>query len=264
MARHRESADESRNEIPVWAERYARNRTLHIVLFLICWPIITFLITWGSTVLLMPSGGLPHIIMSIAFNAGIAAGLLWAMATGRFSRAFQRFTEWLYRKEGSAVPPLPIRRASHGILRFLAAVACFGAGPWLLTFVFLHVLNVPPAYLQPAIAAVIVPFLIVVILMGPDNPKWPGLLWPALYAMHAVLTLAGVRLSMFSVSQLASGNELFPTALILFDVYVPLFVYGMLMLTVMHIYSRYALLRLRMAALLPMEADEKGDDDGHA
>jgi hypothetical protein len=41
-----------------------------------------------------------------------------------------------------------------------------------------------------------------------------------------------------------------------------------LSLLAMHIYGRYALLRLRIAALSPAaqfaEADEKGDDDGDA
>jgi len=252
MARHQKSAGESRSEIPIWAERYARNRALHIILWVICIPIITFVFAAWS-LLLVESGQPVLIILSIVFNVSVGAVILWMIVTGRLSRAFQQFTERLYRKEGNAVPTLPVR-ASHGILKYFCAVVCCTAGPWVVMFIFLRVFDLPVAYIQPAMAAVIVPILTALILVGPDNPKWPGLLLPALYATHAALALAGVRIPTFGVYYL--------------DVFVPLGVYTALTLIAMHIYSRYALLRLRIAALSPaaqfMESDEKGDDDADA
>ncbi|MCX6345396.1 MAG: hypothetical protein NT018_10060 [Armatimonadetes bacterium] len=253
MARHQNSADEPRSELPLWAERYARNRTLHIVLWIVGLQIVIMALC-GLTLLLTESHNPLMVILSIVINGSIGAAMLWMIVTGRVSRAFQSFTERLYRQEGNAVPTHPSQRASHGRLTGYAIMVSMGAGPWLLMFVYLHVLKVSPAYTQPAMAAVIVPALIVLILVGPGNPKWLGLLLPVLYAMHAVLALAGARIPVFGVSYL--------------DVFVPLFVYAMLTVIAMHIYSRYALLRLRIAALETAaqftEADEKGEDNGDA
>lgn len=273
MARQRNSADESRGELPAWAERYARNRVLPIIYWLVIVQIFTVVFTLGlcSLLLLLKRGGHPvFIILSIVFNAGVVAVPLWMMATGRLSRILGSLTEKVYRQEGSAVPASPGRRVSQRREMYIGAVGGF-AFPWLMMlvmFFFLQVLKVPPAYLQPAMATLIVPAYIVLALVHPDNPKWLGLLIPALYAIHAVLVLAGVRLSVFDVSGLAGGDSFFPTGQQMFDVFMPLAVYGMLSLIVRHIYSKYALLRLRIAALSPApqftEADETGGDDGNA
>lgn len=253
MARHQNSAEESQSELPVWAERYARNRTLHIILWIVGVQIFIVAVC-GLTLLLMESGNPLMYILSIGINVSITAMIVWMLATGRITRIIQSFTERLYRREGSAVPTRPSQRASHGFPKGYAIMVCCAAGPWVAMFVFLRVFNVPVAYIQPAMAAVIVPILTVLILVGPDNPKWPGLLWPALYAMHAVLLLTGVHIPAFGVSYL--------------DALLPLSVYAILSLTAMHIYSRYALLKLRIAALSPAsqftEAGKKGDDDGDA
>ena len=273
MPRHQNSADESRSELPVWADRYARNRVLPFILLFVGVLIFSVVFTLGlsSLFLLLKRGGHPAlVILSIVYNAAVVAVILWMTTTGRLSRIFQRFAEKLYRQEGSAVPTIPGRRAPQGHERYLVMGLAFAA-PWVLylvMLVFLQVLKVPPAYLQPAVATLIVPALIVLALVGPDKPRWLGLIAPTLYAMHAVLVLAGVRLSVFSFSDLAGGDQLLPTGQQIFDVWMPLFVYGMLGFLVRHIYSRYALLRLRIAALSPapqfMEAEEKGDDDGDA
>ena len=273
MARQQNSADESRSELPVWAERYAQNRVLPFILWLFGVPIFSMILAMGwCLILLLTRGGHPAliIILSIVYFAGVVAVVLWMTVTGRLSRIFQSLTEKLYRQEGSAVPTSPGRRVSQRRQMYVGMVGGF-AFPWLLMlvmFFFLQVLKVPPAYIQPAMATLIVPALIVLALVGEDNPKWLGLIPPVLYAMHAVLVLAGVRLSVFGVSDLARGDLILPTGPQLFDVCMPLAVYMLLSLIARHIYSRYALLRLRIAALSPAaqftEASEKGDDDGEA
>jgi len=230
-----------------------------------------FALGLSSLFLLVKRGGHPAlVILSIVYSVAAVVAVILMTITGRLSRMLQRFSEKLYRQEGSAVAAIPGRRVPQGRERYLILALGF-AGPWVLYLVmlgFLQVLRVPPAFLQPAVATLIVPALIVLALVGPDRPKWLGLIAPTLYAMHAVLVLAGVHLSVFSVSDLAGRDQLFPTGQQIFDVCMPLFVYGMLGFLVKHIYSRYALLRLRLAALSPapqfMAADERGDDDGDA
>jgi len=252
---------EKLREIPKCTERYARNRVLPFILWLLGVQIFTMIFTMGlcSLTLLLKRGGHPVlIILSIVFNASVVAGMLWMTVTGRLSRIFQSLTEKVYREEGSAVPTSRSRRAARGPRWYLGAALGGFALPCLLIlamFFFLQVVKVPPAYIQPAMATVIVPALIVLALVSPDDPKWLGVIPPMLYAMHAVLMLAGVRLSVFGVGDLAGRDQLFPTGQQILEVSMPLFAYGMLWLITRHIYSRVALRRLRTLARTPESAN---------
>lgn len=249
MKRDMNSVDETRSELPLWAERYARNRVLHVVLWMVGVQVI-FLAICGLTLLLAKANHPVMYALSICINLSIAAVMLWVLITGRVSQALRRFTEMLYRHEGNVVPSRPNRVPSHEKVKFGTAMIGGIAGPWVLMYVLLHLFHVPLAYIQPAMAAVIVPLFTVLILVGPDSPKWPGLLMPVLYGIHAVLVLAGVPVPALGVSYL--------------DVFIPLFVYAMLTLVVMHLYSRYALLKLQIAALTPIApADDAEQETVH-
>ncbi|MHB1462398.1 MAG: hypothetical protein ACYC1M_14020 [Armatimonadota bacterium] len=243
--------DVPQSDIPLWAGRYARNRVLPLLYWMAC--IFLFVTVQGLlSILLMQSHIIPLYIICISMNALITLVLLWAAITGRIRRWYERLSSKLYEHEGVAVPAPPAPMPAHGKLKSTLIMGALMIGPWLLMYTMLDAFDVPLAYLQPAMAYVLVPLLTALIMAGPDSPKWPGLLVPGLYGIHALLVLAGAPVPAFGVSYL--------------DVFVPLFVYAMLSLTVMHLYSRYALLKLQLAVLTPMDeiAESDGEDPGNA
>jgi len=103
--------------------------------------------------------------------------------------------------------------------------------------------KLPLQYLQPLTAAYTVPFMVYISIRQSAFSTRLMLLWPGLYALHAVLVLAGVPL-------LAN----IPTML---AVILPMTLYGLVAVLAAHLYSRYALHRLRELA----RSAEAGDDD---
>lgn len=229
--------DAPQSEIPLWAGRYARNRVLPLLYWMV--GIFLFVTVQGLlSILLMQSHSRPLYIICIGMNSLITLALLWAAITGRVRRWFESLTNKLYEHEGTAVPAPSAPMPANSKLKSYLIMSSLLVGPWLLMYTMLDAFDVPLAYLQPAMAYVLVPLLTALIMVGPDSPKWPGLLVPGLYGIHALLVLAGAPVPAFGVSYL--------------DVFVPLFVYAMLALTVMHLYSRYALMKLQIAVLSPM------------
>ncbi len=243
--------DVQHSDIPLWAGRYARNRVLPLLYWMV--GILLFATVQGLlSILLMQSDSEPLYILCIVMNALITITLLWAAITGRVRRWYESLSSKLYEHEGVVVPAPPTPMPAHSKLKSTLIMGALMIGPWLLMDMMLDAFDVPMAYLQPAMAYVLVPLLTVLIMISPDSPKWPGLLIPGLYGIHALLVLSGVPVPAFGVSYL--------------DVFVPLFVYAMLALTVMHLYSRYALMKLQIAVLSPMDeiAESDGEDVGNA
>ena len=137
--------------------------------------------------------------------------------------------------------------------------ACAGIedtrGPLLVGFVFMFCIlaNIGLGFLgflpislqQPISALYLVPFLCYVLLKarraGARSPYM--FLWPALYAIHAVLLVVGAPIRM--------GPTL--------DMFVPTVGYGLVAALSGHIYSRFALRRLRQLAA---GADVDGEVEG--
>ncbi len=238
--------DDPQSEIPLWAGRYARNRVLPILLWMV--GVLLLITLQGlASILLMHSHSTAMYIVSIFMNVAITLTLFWAIITGRNTRWFKRLSSKLYENEGVVVPALPTPTPVHSKLKTYLIMGSLLVGPWLLLYVLTHVLGVPPRYFQPAIAVVIVPLISWGVLAGAETPKWPGLLMPVLYGIHAVLVLAGVPVPAFGVSYL--------------DAFIPLFVYSVISLMVMHFYSRYALLKLQIAVLTPQESLDNAEEE---
>ena len=104
---------------------------------------------------------------------------------------------------------------------------------------------IPIRYMQPVSAIYMVPFLVVIWFLIRPASSGLFLLWPALYGLHAVLLVAGVPI-LFS-GKWDCMNMLLPTI-----------GYGLLTTLVMHIYSRFALGRLRHLARTDLPADADG------
>ena len=102
----------------------------------------------------------------------------------------------------------------------------------------------PVRYMQPVTAIYCVPFMC---YLGAKHGKGGSpfmFLWPALYAIHAILLVAGAPIRFEGMYEIL--NMLVPTA-----------GYGLVAALAGHIYSRFALGRLRAAA-----AGLEGQGDG--
>ena len=213
----------SLREIPKWAERYARNRTLPVLVHL---GLIAAIMAICSAVTLYAVGSKVNalIIASIVFNALVTAGLLYMMLSGRW----MAIIHWPGRVEGTAVPASLSIESDRRSLR----LGWLSPLPLVAMLVLAVLLRVPEQYWQPLTAIYVAP-AVVYIVSRDGWTEWPYLLWPVLYALHALMIVAGARLYI---------------GVWYMDVFVPLGVYAIAGLAAAHIYSRCALRRLRELA----------------
>ena len=87
-------------------------------------------------------------------------------------------------------------------------------------------------YMQPISALYVVPFTLFLYFMQRPNVSPVRLLWPILYTIHAILIVIGVPI-------------LFTKNLTGLNMILPVFGYGFLTHIIGHVYSRYALKKLK-------------------
>ena len=153
----------------------------------------------------------------------------------------QLIEQRIYGKEGAASIPLPeITKKMRGLDYFLGAIG-------LICILGINYLSMEGyiafKYTQPIAALFFVPAFVFeyFFLMRPKVGPF-FLLWPILYAVHAILIVAGVPI--FFTGNWGIGNMA-----------IPLFVYAFLAYAIGHIYSRYALKKLKDIAHLEKEGD---------
>jgi len=249
---------EKLKEIPKWTRKYAQNRTLTILV----WMAMIMLFSGFAAGLLGFSLGLATagfrkgnmilgcvgIAVSVAVVAAISIFLIIIFSkSGGKNRGvliYQRIDQRMYGKEGTAT--VPMLKSSKkmmwlGILSGVIFFICF-FGSW-------HLADegyIAVKYLQPVSALYIVPYAVCgwYFLQSPRmGPIY--LLYPILYAMHAILIVAGVPLFF-------TGNGG------IMSVCLPFIGYSFLTYGIGHLYSRYALKKLK--ALTHLE--EGGANEG--
>lgn len=217
-----------------WARRYAKSRT------------ISFLVQWIVIVVMVLVIGVASGLTSIAYNSG-STGLLassvllmgisiavlgWFSTSQWGNEIIWRITNWLYGREGYASyssdreTPTWLTGLGGGLVIYHLILAM------LVSFQVLSVYN-----MQPASALYMSPFLMVMIRYQ-DLGLWAWI-WPACYALHAVMLLTGLQIPGLGWPYLFRGNWQ------LLNMIVPVFGYGLLAILVGHAYSRYALYRLK-------------------
>jgi hypothetical protein len=228
-----EISNQKIREIPIWARRYAQNRTLGVIVGLIVFCAgagvfagLGLLIghAWqtGNTVLMAVWG---------LVTAAFATFWLWFSFFGAH-RFIAAAVERIYAREGQAAAgpapeAFPVRMALPVAFVFMFCV---------LASVVLGLLGLLPIRLmQPVSALYCVPFMLYLAVIQPRTGSPFMLLWPALYALHAVLLVAGAPI--YFDGPYVGLNMLIPVA-----------GYGLLAALAGHIYSRYALSRLKAAA----------------
>jgi len=230
--------DDQVQEIPTWARRYAQNRTLPVVAFLVIFTVgscvfggLSLLTAWAYVVDKRALSAASMLVL-----CGFAVWWLWFSFIGA-ARIIRGITERLYQGDGG-----------------VSVGACAGIedcrGPLLVGFVFMFCVFAsvglgflrlyPIRLMQPVSALYSVPFLCYLGLKLRRVGSPFMFLWPGLYAIHAVLLVTGVPIGM--------GPML--------DMFVPTVGYGLVAALSGHIYSRFALRKLRALAATTETAEE--------
>jgi hypothetical protein len=240
MRRSAESAQEADDrvrEIPKWARRYAQNRTLPVVAFLVIFAAgscafggLSLLTAWAYVTDRRVLSAASMLVL-----CGFFVWWVWFSFIGA-ARIMRGITERLYQGEG-------------GVVVGASAGTGDSKGPLVVTVVFVCCVIasvdlgliglLPIRYMQPISALYVVPFLCYLGLKMRRVGSPFMTLWPALYGIHAVLLVTGVPIGM--------GPML--------DMFVPIVGYGLIATLAGHIYSRVALRRLRRLAAAPQSSE---------
>lgn len=233
---------ERARQIPLWADRYARNRPLPFVLAQVIFALVFALIAGLSvlTGVALRGVSLPLAILVGVLDLAVCAAWVWLILTHRLEALIAALSARLYDAEGDATPLAEV----HAPPRHAKAVAWVFAALVLATVLAAMVLDLPPRLLQPLTAVIACPFLVYLWLILRRSATPFMLLWPGLYGLHAILVAADVPL----VARI-------PTTLAVLG---PMMGYGLIAALASFLYGRYALARLRSAAG-PEETDEEGE-----
>ena len=228
-------------DIPRWTRRYAQNRTLTVIALLAIFCVgfavfggLSYLTGWAYH-----AGRRTLAVSSMLVLCGFAVWWLWFSFIGG-ARIMRGLSERLYQGEG-------------GVSVGAGAGRVEGKGVQLAAFVFMFCVIasvglgflgfIPIGLMQPVSALYSVPFLcylgVKLHRLGAGSPFI--FLWPALYGIHAILLVTGVPIGM--------GPML--------DMFVPTVGYGLVAALAAHVYSRYALRKLKRLAATADSSEEE-------
>ncbi|MBD3291343.1 MAG: hypothetical protein GF393_00355 [Armatimonadia bacterium] len=229
--------DQRLKDLPKWADRYARNRTIPALLmmtvFFIGFAVFSLL---GTGVARAFDSGYPALgIAAVVVLLAAVAGWLWAVFSGVLSRWGSNVAKRYYEREGMATAKAGER--PKWSWRSWIIFAALITAP-----VAMGLLPIDPQYSQALAACYLVPLMVWWATTDGKITLPMGLLWPVLYALHAVAMVLG--------APLVIGGDAGPTVM------WPALGYLFVALLAGHIYSRYALKRMR--EISREAADEEG------
>lgn len=240
---HTSGNSDKLKDIPKWTRKYTQNRTLTILVLMLMITffsmfiavLVGFLLAFafagfrkGNIVL-----GCIGAVVLVAVLAAIAKFYIFMFAKfGGKNKGLldQIIDRWIYGREGIASmsqPKLSKKRKYvdifAGILYIVCLISCMELG--MLGYI-------PVKYLLPIMALFVVPFGVYQYFFLRPRLGPVLLIFPILYAVHAILIIAGVPIYF-------TGTFAVPL-----NLFLPL-VYTLLTFTIGHIYSRYALKKLK-------------------
>ncbi len=218
--------DEHLKDLPKWADRYARNRTIPALLMMSVFFIGFALFSLLGTGVRMAfeAGRVALGVVLAAVLLAAIAGWIWAVFSGAISTFGSGLATRYYEREGAVVAKSGERPEFSW--RSWIIVAALITAP-----IVAGALPVEMQYAQPIVACYMVPLLVWWAASDGKITLPMGLLWPALYALHAVAMLSGAPLTI--------ADDAGQTAM------WPLMGYLFAALLAGHLYSRYALKRMR-------------------
>jgi amino acid transporter len=238
--------------IPKWTRKYAQNRAIPVLVSLAIFSCI------------FAGIAIPSYFGGKAYRAGNMV-LFWiciivtaiAMISCLFfsipkwgGKFIERISQRLYNREGNVLISVPekIKNMTPEIIKKKQRVgyvvgmifgSCVVGSVILGNKGFLSI-----EYMQPVSALYGVPFLVFLYLWQRPIVSCLALLWPTLYAIHAILVVAGLPIQ-------------FGKPWIFLNMLIPVAGYGILCGLITHIYSRYALKKLKTAAHLQENTNEQ-------
>lgn len=218
------------HEIIQWTRRYARSRTIY---FLVQWFLIVFVICIIGLVASLTqqaytAGNKALFYTSVVFLVIAFFFFMWISISQWTAELVWQVTQWFYGKEGFVSPDE--KKRSKTLPRWVIALIGLMLVYHILAALLISFRYLSLQYLQPFSAVALVPVLCILIYYQ-DLGFWAWL-WPILYGLHAILLLCDVPIS-------------FPAPWYLLNIMIPIFGYGFIAILVGHIYSRYALWRLK-------------------
>ena len=220
--------------IAKWTRVYAQNRrSLAVAVFLALYACLTA--AMGGLSYLAGSAyrsdNMTLFVASILALIPVTAGIVYLAIPCWGGRLLDRVVQRHYAKEGNAAfsPPGESAKFWGPIL-----AACLGVcvvASVKLDFAY----DIPARYSQPISALYVVPFLVGMWLLMRPMAGYLTLLWPALYATHAILIVAGAPIFFSGPWQVL-------------NIFLPMAGYGLLTAMIGYAYSRVAWHRLKALA----------------
>ncbi|MCK5472610.1 MAG: hypothetical protein KAI59_01145, partial [Planctomycetes bacterium] len=232
-------------EIPKWIRKYAQNRTapvlIGLVIFLFIFAGIAIPSYFGGKA--YRSGNMLLLWICILSQMIVIPALIFCSVPKWGGKFIERISRRLYSREGDVFVSVPESMQKKRWLGYAVAMvfaSCVFLSVKLGSLGYLSI-----KYMQPISAVYGVPFLVFLYCMQRPNISSLALLWPILYGIHAILVVAGVPIQ-------------FGEPWMFLNMLIPIAGYGILCGLAGHIYSRYALKKLKMASRL----DKKEFADG--
>jgi hypothetical protein len=245
----REELEEARS-LQHWVRQYAQNRSLpamvSLAVFVVLFLGISLPSYWGGVA--YHAGNTPALIVCLTVLLVALAATIYFSVPRWGGRRLQQFGAALYAREGSVTISTSRAQSSRwGMVLGPALGVCVLAQVVLGLFGYLPDVK----YSQPISALYVVPFLVALnFLMRPAAGYLP-LLWPLLYAVHAVLIVAGVPIVF--TGRWDSLNML-----------IPIIGYGMVTSLIGHAYCRWALRNARAIVARQLDRGELEPDGEQA
>ena len=234
-----EALDDPR-ELSKWARIYAQNQSLPVIVFLAIFVALFAAIAGGSYL-----AAWAYVSGSVLLFAASLVLLVLAVAADIYfsvprwgGKRMEQIAKRLYAEDGNVAVASPHTAGQ----RRLGLMVVVGFGVCVVASVVLGLLGyLPFKYMQPISALYIVPFLVILGILLRPAVGLTVLLWPALYALHAILIVTGAPIMFTGIWE---GLNML----------IPVVGYGMLAGLVGHAYNRFALRRLKRLAHLDLTA----------
>ena len=238
---------EKLKEIQKWTRRYAENRTLPFLLGMLTnlffFAAIGFPSYFGGKA--YRSGNLLLLWICILSLMIVIPALIFCCITKWSGNYYEKLIGRLYRDEGQVTLANPKKTKKERIAGWVAGLL-FGVCV-MISIILVVFFKIPIKYMQPVSAICFIPLLIAIGIWRPPSVNPVGFLvwlWPTLYVIHAILIVAGVPI-------------VFDKPWIALNMLIPLAGYAILCALLGHIYSRYALKKLKTAAHLQENTNEQ-------